>query len=72
MPASGAVTAITTVNNRHIGADVFGDKVRGTRISMTHDKHIGSHGFKGAQGIGEGFTFLVEEVETLRRDDVSG
>ncbi|MCY1174950.1 hypothetical protein D9M73_151690 [compost metagenome] len=45
------VATVTTIDDRHLRANMFGDEVGRARITVTYDKHVGSHGFEIAQGI---------------------
>ncbi|MNY28670.1 hypothetical protein D3C86_1626580 [compost metagenome] len=46
---------------------MFGDEVRGTRITVAHDEHVGGHGFQVAQGVEQGFA-----LARRRRGHVEG
>ncbi|MNI77219.1 hypothetical protein D3C73_1334980 [compost metagenome] len=64
------VPAVTAVDDRHLWANMFGDEVRGTRIAVAHDEHVGSHGFQVAQGVEQGFALACRRCRHVEGDHV--
>ncbi len=65
------VTAVAAVDNRYLRADMLGDEVCRAGITMTHDEHVGGHGFQVAQGVEQGFALACRRRRHVQGDHVS-
>ncbi|MNY17764.1 hypothetical protein D3C86_1511040 [compost metagenome] len=64
------VTAVATVDDCHLRANMFSDEVRGAGITVAHDEHVGGHGFQVAQRVEQGFALARRRCRHVEGDHV--
>ncbi len=64
------MAAVTAVDDRHVRAHMLGNKMRCARIGMAHDKHVGSHRFKVAQGVEQRFALAGGRGRNVQGDHI--